>query len=384
MARGGGRSRFQISLRASERRALKRSARSQAAPHRQVVRARIVLDAAAGLPNALIARRVGVAPNTVRKWRKRFCTHGYAGLRDRPRPGRPRVFAAAVVAEVKAIACELPATRGVPIGRWSLAELREEVITSGLLAVVSTATVRRWLDEDAIKPWQHRSWVFPRDPDFAAKAARVLDLYEGSFEGAELGVGEYVISADEKTSIQARCRCHATLPPGKARVMRVEHEYERGGALAYLAAWDVHHARLFGRCESSTGIDPFGRLVAQVMTAEPYCSAKRVFWVVDNGSSHRGKASVDRLQGQWPTLRLVHLPVHASWLNQIEIYFSVVQRKVVSPNDFTDLAEVEARLLAFERRYQQTAAPFDWRFTRSDLDRLLRRLDDHEQLAQVT
>jgi hypothetical protein len=294
------------------------------------------------------------------------------------------VFAAAVVAEVKAIACELPATRGVPIGRWSLAELRAEVITSGLLAAVSTATVRRWLDEDAIKPWQHRSWIFPRDPDFAAKAARVLDLYEGSFEGAELGVGEYVISADEKTSIQARCRCHATLPPGKARVMRIEHEYERGGALAYLAAWDVHHARLFGRCESSTGIDPFGRLVAQVMTAEPYCSAKRVFWVVDNGSSHRGKASVDRLQGQWPTLRLVHLPVHASWLNQIEIYFSVVQRKVVLPNDFTDLAEVEARLLAFERRYQQTAAPFDWRFTRSDLDRLLHRLDDHEQLAQVT
>jgi transposase len=383
MARGGGRSPFQISLRASERRALKRAARSQAAPHRQVVRARIVLDAAAGLPNALIARRVGVAPNTVRKWRKRFCTHGYAGLRDRPRPGRPRVFAAAVVAEVKAIACELPATRGVPIGRWSLAELRTEVICSGLLATVSTATVRRWLEEDAIKPWQHRSWIFPRDPDFAAKAARVLDLYEGSFEGAELGVGEYVISADEKTSIQARCRCHATLPPSQARVMRVEHEYERSGALAYLAAWDVHHARLFGRCEPTTGIEPFGRLVAQVMTAEPYCSARRVFWVVDNGSSHRGQASVDRLQGQWPTLRLVHLPVHASWLNQIEIYFSVVQRKVVSPNDFTDLAEVQARLLAFQRRYQQTAAPFDWRFTRSDLDRLLRRLDDHEQLAQA-
>jgi transposase len=383
MARGGGRSPFQISLRASERRALQRSARSQAAPHRQVVRARIVLDAAAGLPSALIARRVGVTPNTVRKWRKRFCTHGYAGLRDRPRPGRPPVFAAAVVAEVKAIACELPATRGVPIGRWSLAELRTEVITSGLLAAVSTSTVRRWLDQDAIKPWQHRSWVFPRDPDFAAKATRVLDLYQGSFAGAELSVGEYVISADEKTSIQARCRCHATLPPSQARVMRIEHEYERGGALAYLAAWDVHHARLFGRCESSTGIDPFGRLVAQVMTAEPYCSARRVFWVVDNGSSHRGKASVDRLQSQWATLRLVHLPVHASWLNQIEIYFSVVQRKVVSPNDFTDLAEVQARLLAFQRRYQQTAAPFDWRFTRSDLDRLLRRLDDHEQLAQA-
>jgi transposase len=383
MARGGGRSPFQIRLRASQRRALKRVARSQATPHRQVVRARIVLDAAAGLPSALIARRVGVTPNTVRKWRKRFCTHGSAGLRDRPRPGRPRAFPAAVVAEVKAIACELPATRGVPISRWSLAELREEVIASGLAAGVSTSTVRRWLDEDAIKPWQQRSWIFPRDPDFAAKAARVLDLYEGTFDGAKLGEGEYVISADEKTSIQARCRCHPTLPPGRARVMRVEHEYDRGGALAYLAAWDVHRARLFGRCELTTGIQPFGRLVAQVMTTEPYASATRVFWVVDNGSSHRGQASVDRLQGEWANLRLVHLPVHASWLNQIEIYFSVVQRKVVTPNDFTDLAEVEARLLAFQCRYEQTAAPFDWRFTRSDLDRLLRRLEEHEQLAQA-
>jgi transposase len=383
MARGGGRSPFQISLRASERRALKRAARSQAAPHRQVVRARIVLDAAAGLPSMLIARRVGVAPNTVCKWRKRFCTHGYAGLRDRPRSGRPRVFAAAVVAEAKAIACELPATRGVPLGCWSLAELRQEVIASGLVAEVSTATVRRWLAQDAIRPWQHRSWVFPRDPGFAVKAARVLDLYEGIFDGAKLGEDEYVISADEKTSIQARCRCHPTLPPGRARVMRVEHEYERRGALAYLAAWDVHQARLFGRCEPTTGIDPFGRLVAQVMTVEPYRSAKRVSWVVDNGSSHRGKASVDRLEGQWPNLRLVHLPVHASWLNQIEIYFSVVQRKVLTPNDFLDLAEVEQRLLAFQRRYQQAAVPFDWRFTRADLDRLLRRLEEDQQLARA-
>ena len=165
--------------------------------------------------------------------------------------------------------------------------------------------------------------------------------------------------------------------------MRVEHEYERRGALAYLAAWDVHRARLFGRCEPTTGIDPFGRLVAQVMTVEPYRSAKRVFWVVDNGSSHRGQASVDRLEGQWPNLRLIHLPVHASWLNQIEIYFSVVQRKVVSPNDFTDLAELQARLLAFQHRYEQTAVPFDWHFTRSDLDRLLHRLEEDEQLARA-
>jgi hypothetical protein len=286
-----------------------------------------------------------------------------------------------VVAAARAIACELPATRGVPLGRWSLAELRTEVLATGLVDDVSTTTLWRWLDEDPIKPWQHRSWILPRDPDLSTKAGVVLDLYQRLFAGQMLGDDEYVISADEKTSIQARCRCHPTLPPGAARAMRIEHEYDRGGALAYLAAWDVHQARLFGRCEPATGIAPFGRLVAQVMTVEPYASATRVFWVVDNGSSHRGKASVERLEGEWWNLRLVHLPVHTSWLNQIEIYFSVIQRKVLSPNDFLDLAEVAQRLLAFQRRYQQTAVPFDWRYTRADLTTLLRRLDEHEQRA---
>jgi hypothetical protein len=160
--------------------------------------------------------------------------------------------------------------------------------------------------------------------------------------------------------------------------MRVEHEYDRGGALAYLAAYDVHRAKVFGRCEPTTGIEPFGRLVAQVMGTEPYASAKRVFWIVDNGSSHRGRASVKRLEGQWPNLRLIHLPVHASWLDQAEIYFSVVQRKVVSPNDFFDLAEIEARLAAFEQRYNGVARPFDWTFTRDDLNALLARIAAHE------
>ena len=181
--------------------------------------------------------------------------------------------------EVKAIACELPAVRAVPLGRWSLAELRQEVITTGLVDDVSISTIWRWLEEDALKPWRHRSWIFPRDSDFAAKARVVLDLYQRRFRGRRLEPGEFVISADEKTSIQARCRCHPTLPPGVARVMRVEHEYERGGALAYLAAWDVHQARLFGRLEPTTGIAPFGRLVEQVMATEPYASAHRVFWM---------------------------------------------------------------------------------------------------------
>jgi transposase len=381
VAGGGGRSPFQITLPAAQRRWLKVLVRRGAAEHRQVTRASIVLLAAAGWTNRGIARKLGLTPNTVTKWRKRFWKEGMDGLRDRKRPGRPRTFPAAVVTACKAIACELPTTRGVPLGRWSLAELRTEVLATGLINDVSTTTLWRWLAADPIKPWQHRSWIFPRAPDFAAKAGVVLDLYDRVFQGQRLGADEYVISADEKTSIQARCRCHPTLPPGVARAMRIEHEYERGGALAHLAAWDVHQARLFGRCEPATGIAPFGRLVEQVMTTEPYASATRVFWVVDNGSSHRGRASVERLEGAWANLRLIHLPIHASWLNQVEIYFSVVQRKVLTPNDFLDVAEVERRLLAFQRRYQQTATPFDWRFSRADLAKQLCRLDEHEHRA---
>jgi DDE superfamily endonuclease len=206
----------------------------------------------------------------------------------------------------------------------------------------------------------------------------VLDLYARRFDDKPLRPDEYVLSADEKTSIQARIRKHASLPPAPRQPMRVEHEYTRGGALAYLAAWDVHHAKVFGRCEDTSGIEPFNRLVDQVMTTEPYASARRVFWVVDNGSSHRGQASIDRLESRWPTLRLIHLPIHASWLNQVEIYFSVIQRKVVAPNDFRDLAQVEARLLAFQQHYEQIATPFEWKFTKTDLNALLERIAVHE------
>lgn len=285
-----------------------------------------------------------------------------------------------MVVEVKAIACELPAALGLPLSRLHVGDIREEVIRRGIVAQISDSTIWRWLDEDAIRPWSFRSWIFPRDPDFEPKAARVLDLYAGCWEGKPLRRGEFVLSADEKTSIQARCRCHPTLPAAAARAMRVEHEYTRGGALQYLAAWDVHRGKVFGRCEEKTGIEPFGRLVEQVMSQEPYRSARRVFWVVDNGSSHRGQASIDRLEGAYPNLRLIHLPKHASWLNQIEIYFSIVQRKVLTPNDFADLAEAKARLLAFERRYEEAAEPFEWKFTRQDLRRLMDRIAERETL----
>ena len=280
-------------------------------------------------------------------------------------------------AEIKALACQLPAESGTPLSHGSCPELAREAVARGVAPFLSASTVRRCLTRDALKPWQHQSWIFITDPDFRLKATRVLDLYARTWQGEPLGEDEYVISADEKTSVQARCRCHPTLAPGQARAMRVNHTYGRGGALAYLAAYDVHHARVFGRTEPRTGITPFMNLVSQVMSREPHASAKRVFLIVDNGSSHRGQKAVARLGTAFPNTVMVHTPVHASWLNQIEVYFSVIQRKVVTPDDFTDLTQVRDRLRDFENRYNAMAQPFQWKFTTSDPDDLPARLDRH-------
>jgi hypothetical protein len=281
------------------------------------------------------------------------------------------------VAEVKAVACE-PPSEGCPLSRRSAADVHRLVLERGICDA-SQSTIVRWLREDAIRPWQYRSWIFPTDPDFAQKAGRVLDLYEGRWEGKLLHPADCVISADEKPSIQARRRIHPTLPPAAMvpRGQRVEHTYERGGALCYLAAWDVRRGQVFGRSEPKGGIEPFDRLVWQVMTKEPYASAPRVFWILDNGSSHRGQAAIDRLQHRWPNLILVHTPLHASWINQIEIYFSIVQRKVLTPNDFDSLADIARRLNEFEHLYNQIAEPFGWNFTREKLNAWLDRLADH-------
>jgi len=300
-------------------------------------------------------------------------------------PGRagPGRFPPGEIAEVKALACELPATSGRPLSRWSAAELAREAIERGIVCSVSGTTVWRWLAEDAIRPWAWRSWVFPRDPDFRSKAVRVLDLYERRWQGKRLRPDEYVISADEKTQLQALLRRYPLLAPGPGRPGRYEHEYQRNGTLAYLAAIDVHDPKrgLFGRLEPRVGNDPFDRLLDQIMTSEPYASARTVFVVVDNGTSHRGQPAIDRVAKTWPTVRLVHLPTHASWLNQIEIYFSILKRKALTPCHFANPDELTQRILGFQAEYQKHARPIDWTFTRHDLDRLLDRLDQHGRLT---
>jgi transposase len=372
-----------VTLTAAGRKTLKKRIRGAKTCWRDRLRAQIVLAAARGRGNARIAADLGVSVDTVRKWRGRFAGRGLAGLEDLPRSGRPRRITEADRAAVVALACQLPAATGVPLSRWTGPELAAELTAQGLVsAPMSVTSLLRILAENPVRPWQYQSWIYPRDPDFAAKATVILDLYQGFYQGEPLGSGDRILSFDAKPSIQARGRIHQTMPAAPGRPARVEHEYVRHGALALLAGLDVRTGKVFASTPGTTGIVPFMDLAGQVMARPEYRDAPRVFVIVDNGSDHRGQAAADRLRKAHPNAVMIHTPVHASWLNQIEIFFSVIQKKVVSPNDFASLDQLSSTLLAFVGRYNQTARPFNWKFTAADLADLLHRISEHEQAAR--
>jgi transposase len=366
-----------VMLTASQRKTLNRRVRGAKTCWRDRLRAQIALAAARNRPNARIAADLRISEDTVRKWRGRFAALGVAGLQDLPRSGRPRRISEADRAAVVALACQLPAETGVPLSRWTGPELAAELTAQCLVtAPVTASSVRRILAENPVKPWRYQSWLFPRDPDFATKARVILDLYQGFYQGEPLGPGDRILSFDAKPSIQARSR--ATVPAAPGRPVRVEHEYVRRGALTLLAGLDVHTGQVFASTPQTTGIAPFMDLVGQVMGRPEYKDAPRVFVIVDNGSDHRGKAAAGRLRAAHPNTVMIHTPVHASWLNQVEIFFSVIQRKVISPNDFATLQQLSGTLHAFISRYNKTARPFNWKYTAANLTDLLRRISEHD------
>ncbi len=306
----------------------------------------------------------------MRLWRRRFAEDGLPGLSDRPRSGRPRQITALERAQICALTCQLPAQTGVPLAHWTGPELRMELLERGLVNAVSVSSAWRILAENPVKTWQYQSWIFMRDPDFAAKAKVVLDLYEGWYEGEPLSPDDRVVPVDAKPSIQARARCHPSTPAQPGEPVKVEDEYERAGALALLAGKDIHSGEITATCPPTTGIAPFLALMDICMAQDRCKKALRVFVIVDNGSDHRGKTAIKRLKDKYANCIMIHTPVHASWLNQIEIFFSIIQKKVVSPNNFANLAELASTLQAFVKRYNKTAKPFNWKFTGSSQSRV--------------
>ncbi len=373
---------YDIRLSGHEKQALRQLKRKGKTERRLADRARIILWTAAWVAVDAIAERLDIHRDTVITWRRRYTEGRQAKLavldclRDRPRSGRPSQFSATEIAQIKAIACEKPCELNLPLSRFSLAEIVLWIKQAEVVPAISPSSVWRLLHHAAIRPWYYRGWLFPRDPAFVSKAEPILDLYQRCWQDELLGPDDYVISADEKSGLQVLARLHPTLPPGPEQAGRYEFEYVRHGTLAYLAALDVFSGRIFGRIEDTTGIEPFGRLVDQVMRQEPFCSANRVFWIVDGGSSHHPSTSPARLQACYPNIIVVHTPTHASWLNQIEIYFSILQRKALTPMDAAHRPTLTERILCYQEYYNRTAKPFTWKFTRHDLQERLRAISD--------
>lgn len=373
-----------IRLNGSQKQMLRQLKRPGSVARRIADRARIILWTAEAVPVAEIASRLEISPGTVINWRCWFLERsaqglGYAAcLSDRPRSGRPPKWDAKQMAQIKAVACEQPAKLGLPLSRFSLGEIVLWIKQAGIVSDISTSSVWRFLHHDALRPWYYRAWLFPRDPEFAAKAGRVLDLYQRVWQGQPLGAHDYVLSTDEKSAIQVLERRHPTLPPRPGEPGRYEFEYKRDGTLAYLAALNVFTGHVYGSVQDTTGIEPFGNFVAFVMQQEPYASAERVFWIMDGGPSHHPSTAPARLQAAHANLIAVHLPTHASWLNQIEIYFSIVQRKALTPMDAPDKTAVTNRIMGFQEHYDRTAQPFHWKFTRADLQKRLQAIADQD------
>lgn len=364
---------YHIRLRSKDKQILRTLKRAGKTERRVADRVRIILWTAALIAVDEIACRLEIHRSTVINWRRWYLERRAAGLsveeslQDQPRSGRPSKFTPLEITQIKAVACEQPAKLELPLSRFSLTEILSWVLQAQIVSGISVSTLWRLLHQDAIRPWYYRAWLFPRDPRFFEKAGPVLDLYQGLWEGKPLGPREYVISADEKSGLQVLARSHPTLPPIPGQPGRYEFEYERQGTIAYLAALDVFSGRVFGRVDDTVGIVPFGGLVDLVMGQAPYGTADRVFWIVDGGSSHHPNTSPARLRAAYANITVVHLPTHASWLNQIEIYFSILTRKALTPMDLPHKQAVKERILGFQERYNEKAKPFRWNFTRDDL-----------------
>ena len=305
-----------VVLSAGERTTLNKRLRGAKTACRDRLRAQVVLAAARGHPNARIAAGLGISVDTVRKWRGRFAARGLDGLQDRPPPGRPRRISAAGRAAVIALACQLPAATGVPLGRRAGPELTAELAARGLANPMSASSVLRILAGHPVKPWQYQSWIYPRDPDFEARAKVIVDLYQGCYQGKPLSPGDRILSFDAKPQVNARSRLHPTLPAAPGRPVRDEHKYKRKGSLALLAGLDVHTGKVFASTPRHHRDQAVHGPRRQVMARPGYKNARRVFVIAGNGSDHRGQAAIGPLAKAHPDAIMIHTPLHASWLNQ--------------------------------------------------------------------
>lgn len=251
---------------------------------------------------------------------------------------------------------------------------------------MSYSTIWRLLQRDALRPWFQKQWLFPRDPLLAEKAAPVLDLYHRCWQGEPLGPHDRVLSGDELTNIMPLARHHPTQPPASGRSGRYEfsHDRQKLDRQVYLALLDVQTGQVTGKVGPKNGIEPFDNLVRAYLASPAAAAAKRIFMILDGGSAHHANTAPKRLAALDKRIQVVTLPTHSSWLNQIEIYFSIVKRKALTPNDLACATEVAGRIYGFERHHNRYGTPFKWTYTKEKLAKYLKRLSDAGDWSPAT
>lgn len=330
-----------------QRKRLQTLVSSRTAPVREVQRAHIVLAAADGASNAAIARRLSISQNTVRTWRGRFAEHGMAGLADRPRPGRPVVYGPDVHLRIVAtVTSQLPEADSV----WSHRLLAEHLADDG----ISASQIGRILADLDVKPHRVRGWMTRRaDPNFYVKAAEVCNLY------LHPPAGSIVVCVDEKTAIAARSRKHPDQPCRPGRVARREFEYVRHGTVSIIAALDVHTGQVL--TERITKNDSATFIAFLTMLDAHIDPRLTIHLVLDNGSSHTSKATKKWLR-EHPRFQPHYTPAHASWLDQAELFFSILTRRLLRRGEFTSREDLANKIENFVNVYNRTAKPYRWTY----------------------
>jgi len=370
---------YSIELTSAEYNKLEQIIRSGKSSKKKDLRARIILMAACNLSNTAIANDLGITRDMVIHWRKQFVKHRLKGLHDAPRSGRPRSIHPFIEMTLVMLIIQNKAENWVK-RKYKLDTIRKSAIDlhQQLKEIFGSLTpclssVYSMLKRNKLRPWLYRSWVHIRDPNFFKKAAVVLDLYHGFYNGVKLGIDEYILSADEMTQIQVLERM--VTPTQSGQRTRVDYEYKRHGTIGLHAAINVLTGKVYHRFPKASNKKEFREFVREIMKQEPFASAKRVFWVVDNGPCHHPSTFDAWLTKEFNGRAVaVHTPVHASWLNQIEIYFSILSRKVLTPRNFKNYMSMMHAISSFIDERNVSAKPFKWKYTKEKLAELLEHL----------
>ena len=363
----GPRPQYAITLAPEQEARLQQLSTCYMAPFATVQRAQILLLAHRHPErhNATIAQRLGCGVNTVKRWRQRWQTTD--ALYDAPRAGTQRTFTPLQRTQIIALACSAPRQHGKAWMRWSGEKLAQVAVEQQIVAAISPGTIRRWLRADKIKPWRYHSWQHSTDPQFIAKATPVLDLYAQA--PALQAQGELTVCTDEKTSIQARQRVTATRAAAPDEVVQVADRYKRMGALQLFCALVVASGLTFAQTRTTKKFADF-KAFLQALFQSALCGGIKVLHLIlDNGPTHAPKQL-----GTWLAslelsfeVRLYWLPKYASWLDQVEIIFSKVQRAVLTPNDFPSTVALERALAAYFADLNNHPKPIHWTYTTTKL-----------------